>query len=81
MLGESNCSSQQLQSQTGRGSPAVLVWQPVQGDGSLPAGTPEEALHGVVPPQIVVLVHAAVRRLEVGVATLEAAREQQRSDF
>lgn len=52
--------------------PAVLVGQSVQGDGSLSTGTFEETLHSVVPPKIVMLLHAAIRRLEVGVATLEA---------
>lgn len=51
--------------------PAVFVWQSVQSDGPLSTGTSEEALDRVVPPQLVVLSHAAIRRLEVGVAALE----------
>lgn len=50
----------------------MFVRQPVEGDGPLSAGTLEETLHGVVPAQLVVLVHAPIRRLEVGVVTLEA---------
>lgn len=54
--------------------PAVFVRQSVQSDGPLSAGTFEEALHGIVPPQVVLLSHAAIRRFEVGVAALKAAR-------
>lgn len=55
--------------------PAVFVRQSVQSDGSLSAAAFEETLDGVVPPQIVILLHAAVCRLEVGVATLEAGNQ------
>lgn len=51
---------------------AVLVWQPVECDGPLAAGTLEETLDGVVPAQLMVLLHAAVGRFEVGVLTLGA---------
>lgn len=55
-----------------RVSPAVFVGQPVQSDGSLSAGAFEEALHSVVPAQVMILLHATICRLEVGVAALEA---------
>lgn len=51
---------------------AVLVRQPVECDGPLAAGTLEETLDGVVPAQLMVLLHAAVGRFEVGVVTLGA---------
>lgn len=54
--------------------PAVFVGQSVQSDRPLTTGTFEEAFDGVVPPQTVVLVHAAIGRLEVRVVTLETRR-------
>lgn len=55
---------------------AVFVRQPVESDGPLPAGTFEETLDGVVPPQLVILLHAAISRFEVGVAALEANKNR-----
>lgn len=52
--------------------PAVFVGQSVQSDGSLSTGTFEETFHGIVPPQIMILLYTTIRRLEVGVTTLEA---------
>lgn len=51
---------------------AVLVRQPVEGDGPLATRTLEEALDGVVPAQLVLLLHTAVGRFEVGVVALGA---------
>jgi len=61
--------------------PAVLVRQSVQGDGSLSTGTSEEAFHGIVPPQLVILIHTAIRRLEVGVAALEVPATREMNTF
>lgn len=57
---------------------AVLVRQPVECDGPLAAGTLEETLDGVVPAQLMVLLHAAVGRFEVGVVTLGAQNKPRR---
>lgn len=54
--------------------PAVFVWKSVQSDGSLSTGTFEETFHGVVPPQVMILLHAAICWLEVGVTTLEVGK-------
>lgn len=62
---------------TSRGAlPAVLVRQPVEGDGSLPARTLEETFDGVVPAQRVILTHAAIRRFKVGVVTLKGKKKK-----
>lgn len=56
---------------------AVFVGQSIESDGSLSAGTFEESFDGIVPPQAMILLHTTIRRLEVGVTTLEA-REQDK---
>lgn len=62
---------------TSRGAlPAVLVRQPVEGDGSLPARTLEETFDGVVPAQGVILTHAAIRWFKVGVVTLKGKKKK-----
>lgn len=55
--------------------PAVFVWQSAQSNGSLSTRTFKEAFHCLVPPQIMVLLYTTIRRLEVGVTTLEPAEE------
>lgn len=51
--------------------PAVFIGQSVQGDCSLTAGAFEETFYRVVPPEVMILLHASIRRLEVSVIALE----------
>lgn len=51
--------------------PAGFVGQSVQSDGPLSTGTFEETFGGIVPPQVMILFHTTVCRLEVCVTALE----------
>lgn len=51
--------------------PAVFIGQSVQGDCSLTAGAFEETFYRVMPPEVMILLHATIRWLEVGVIALE----------
>lgn len=57
--------------------PAVFIGQSVQGDCSLTAGAFEETFYRVVPPEVMILLHATIRRLEVGVIALEIKKQNQ----
>lgn len=55
----------------------MFIGQSVQGDCSLTAGAFEETFYRVVPPELMILLHATIRRLEVGVIALEFKKQKQ----
>lgn len=56
--------------------PAVLVWEPVKGDGPVSTRTFEKPLHAVVPVEVVLFTDAGLQWLEVGVGTLHRQHKQ-----
>lgn len=58
--------------------PAVFIGQPVQGDSPLSTGTFEETFDRVVPPQLVILLRAAICWLEVGVIALRTPKNKKK---